>query len=95
DHPAVPAGQIVGASRLGIRSAPLPLPGLYSDGTDRAYAVTLVGLGGGTPPGEPGEAVHKAPIPPATPAGTETEYWGALVIAAMALWAAGWALRTR
>ncbi|HUU59980.1 MAG TPA: hypothetical protein VMZ50_10575 [Phycisphaerae bacterium] len=95
DHPAVPAGQIVGASRLGIRSAPLPLPGLYSDGPDRAYAVTLVGLGGGTPPGEPSEAVRKAPIPPATPAGTGTEYWPALVIAAMGLWATGWALRTR
>ena len=72
---------------LGIRAHPGSAGGAYADG--------LLGLRGGQPRTSPAAAVAAAPLPAAeSPAGA-AEFWWIPALAAMALWLAGWALRTR
>jgi len=72
----------------------LPAPGLYADEGGSLHAVTLTGLRAQTPAVPPEKVLAGVRLPAPRPAQRERPLWPWLCAAAMALWIAGWALRT-
>lgn len=79
----------------GPRGGPLPPPGLYRDAAGDVHAVSLTGLRSARPDADPARRVAEVKLPPPQPTGEPVELWPLLLVAAGALWLAGWAARAR
>jgi len=85
----------VGPAGFGGRRGPLPAPGIHRDTAGRLHAVCLPGLRAGGARGSPVQAAAEAPLPDPERLARGFELWGALAVAAAALWLIGWAVRFR
>ena len=84
--------QVVGAAP---RGGALPWPGLYKDSSGGLHAVSVVGLRSAEPAIAPARAVAELRLPAPRYADIGREFWPWLVVAAIALCLAGWAMRVR
>ena len=84
--------QVVGAAP---RGGALPWPGLYKDSSGGMHAVSLVGVRSAEPAIAPARAVAELRLPAPRYADVGREFWPWLVVAAIALCLAGWAMRVR
>lgn len=85
---------IVSAQGMPASRGGAPWPGIYTDSKGSFQAISLEGLGNGTDkPVRVDIAALLLPAP--TPDQSDRELWPILIILAMALWLAGWALRAR
>ena len=72
-----------------------PWPGVYLDSRGGLHAVTLVGLRSASPAVPPDRAAAEAPLPAPRMSATSRGLGVWLALAAVLLWLAGWAARTR
>ncbi len=79
-----------GPTRQGL----LPWPGIYRRGTGELAAVSVIGLRSGRPHAGIAQGVASVALPERQYGDRGREFWPVLVVIAMTLWLAGWALRT-
>jgi hypothetical protein len=72
-----------------------PWPGVYRDSRGGWHAVSLTGLRSASPAVGPDRAAAAAPLPAPRMSATSRELGATLALAAVLLWLAGWALRTK